>query len=192
MRGWISNIFGLLARFSRAREGVAAVEFALILPMMLVLYVGSVEVSTLISSDRRVQLTAGTVGDLVARSDTTIPTATLTNYFRAAENIMLPGATSTLVQVVSLVQVKADGTNLVVWSRQYSGSTLSSAGKARVVNQPMTIPTNMTNVAKGAYLIVSEAYFTFQPITTMIFQATIPLYRQNFYIPRFGGKIDLV
>ena len=56
------------ASASRATSaGVAAVEFALILPFLLVLFVGSIEASSLITVDRRVNVISGTVGDLVAR-----------------------------------------------------------------------------------------------------------------------------
>ena len=56
-----------VARLARDQEGVSAVEFAMLLPLMLTLYLGGVEVSQGISIDRKVTLTARTVADLVAQ-----------------------------------------------------------------------------------------------------------------------------
>ena len=103
----------------KAREGVAAVEFALILPFMLLLYVGSIELSDLINVDRRVTVIAGTVGDLVARNDGGItPGRRSTDYFNAAEGIITPYQTTGLKQVVTCVEDQLDGTTATVqWSK---------------------------------------------------------------------------
>ena len=55
------------ARFAADRRGIAAVEFALIAPLMLALCFGSVEVEQAVSLDRMVSLTAGTVANLVTQ-----------------------------------------------------------------------------------------------------------------------------
>ena len=58
-----------VARLSLREDerGVSAVEFAMLLPLMLTLYLGGVEVSQGVSIDRKVTLTARTVADLVAQ-----------------------------------------------------------------------------------------------------------------------------
>ena len=55
-----------LRRLIGDERGVSAVEFALLLPLMLTLYLGAVEVSQGIGADRKVTLTARTIGDLVS------------------------------------------------------------------------------------------------------------------------------
>ncbi len=55
----------VLADFGAARGGIAAVEFALILPVMLVLYLGGIEISQEVSVARLTSLTASTVANLV-------------------------------------------------------------------------------------------------------------------------------
>jgi Flp pilus assembly protein TadG len=64
-----------LARLVRDRRGIAAVEFALIVPVMVTLCFGSVEVCNAVSLDRMVSLTAGTVANLVSQY-TTISSST--------------------------------------------------------------------------------------------------------------------
>lgn len=182
---------GLRALISRLRhlrrdEGaVAAVEFALILPFLLALYVGSIEASQLITVDRRITTIAGTVGDLVARSDGTITQSQLTDYFRAAEGIILPFSTTGLKQVVTSVYVNAAGVTSVQWSQPYNGGT------AYVVGRPYTLPVEITNISRNAYVIVSETSYSYLPLLGIVFKTSVPLYRQNFHMPRFGAAINL-
>ena len=50
---------------------MAAIEFALIVPIMAVMFIGAVELSQAITVDRRVTQVASSTADLVARADTT-------------------------------------------------------------------------------------------------------------------------
>lgn len=56
-------------RFARCVRGVAAVEFGLIAPIMLVLLLGAVEVTRAVSIDRRFSTVASMIADLVAREE---------------------------------------------------------------------------------------------------------------------------
>lgn len=174
-----------LLRLPYAEEGAAAVEFALILPLMLLLYLGSIELSDVIAVDRRVTTIAGTVGDLVARSDGGITTATLNDYFDAAEMIMIPYNSSGLIQVVTCVYVNAAGVTSVLWSRQDGGGTAHTAG------QPYPLPTAITDIARDTYVIVSETTFPYRPLLGMVITNTINLYRENFHLPRYGEMISI-
>ncbi len=189
MRALLDQVLAGMRRLRLAEAGTAAVEFALVLPIMLMLYVGSVEVSALISMDRKLQSVAGSLGDLVARSDTTISAAALTDYFKAAAGIMTPHPTSGLRQVVTEVEVKADGTTSVKWSRQYLNGVYTTGPYAANTTYPL--PTAMTNVSRGRFVIVSEGYFDYPPLYGFAFDQTINLHRENFFIPRFGGSITL-
>ena len=56
------------ASLARQDSGLAAVEFALILPILVVLWFGGVELTQALSVDRRLNNLASAIGDLVARS----------------------------------------------------------------------------------------------------------------------------
>ena len=56
------------SRFLAQESGIAAVEFSLILPILVVLWIGGVEVTSALSVDRRLNNLASSIGDLVARS----------------------------------------------------------------------------------------------------------------------------
>lgn len=181
----ISEIRKVLRRFAGATEAVAAVEFALLLPFMLTLYMGSIELSSLITADRRVTTVAGTVGDLVSRSNASITQATLTDYFQAAAGIITPFSPTNLKQVVTCVFVSSTGVTSVQWSRGYNG------GVARTTGQAYALPAAMINIALNSYVIVAEASYSYRPMLGYVFPTAIPLYRQNFYVPRYGGTIAI-
>jgi hypothetical protein len=177
----------LLRRFGKAREAVAAVEFALIMPFLLTLYLGSLELSQLINVDMRVTTIAGTVGDLVARSNGSISATTLADYFQASQAIIAPFSTTGLAQVVSVVTVNSTGVTNVLWSQGYNGGTAKTAGSA--YPGPHAIPLAMINISKSNWVIVAEASYTYKPLLGFFFKSPFSLYHQNFYLPRFASKI---
>ena len=183
----------LLRRFVAERAGVAAVEFALVVPIMLVVYLGTTEASALITMDRKVQSVAGAVGDLVARENGTISSVTLQDYFQASSGIMSPYTTTDIKQIVTSVQVKADGTTTVAWSREYLNGVMS-VGTTHLKDKPYSRAgdmASMADIAKGSYVIVSEASYSYKPLFGLVFDQAVNLYRESFYVPRFGEPIVL-
>src|SRR6185437_9645411 len=176
-----------LRRFGRAQKAAAAVEFALILPVMLTLYVGSIELSAAFSMDQRVITIAGTVGDLVARTNGTLAASDLTNYFQAAQAIMAPYSPTKLEQVVSVVAVDSSGNTKVEWSVGYNGGSAQTCGQPYSTVHP--IPTAMTNISEGSIIIVSEASYVYPPLLGLFFKNSFNFYHQNFYLPRYDKDI---
>jgi hypothetical protein len=177
---------------SLAEEGAAVVEFALILPIMLLIYIGSVEGSSLIAMDRRVQSVTGTLGDLVARADSSITRGTLEDYFRAAGAIMTPFPATELQQVLTHVQVAADGSTSVLWSQRYD-----HVGENYIMSQghpvatSYTLPQEMIDIARDNYVVVSEVSYSYLPLYGIFFDQPVQLYRENFFMPRFREEIEL-
>tara|TARA_R110002020_G_scaffold126624_5_gene284455 strand:- start:1192 stop:1767 length:576 start_codon:yes stop_codon:yes gene_type:complete len=185
-----SPLARLSGRFGRGEGGSAMVEFALILPFMLLLYIGMVEGSTLISIDRKVQTVSGAVGDLVARANGEISRTTLDDYVKIAGGIMTPYAADGLVQFVSQVYVDKDGNATVDWSKRYVGQVAQTTG-AHAVGSTYILPDEIKALANEQYVIVTECQDTYTPLFGIVFDKAIPLSRENFYIPRFREKIKL-
>ena len=177
-------------RFRAAEGGVAAVEFAMVLPIMLLLYIGMVETTTLISLDRKIQTVSGAVGDLVARSNGVISPGAMDNYVKVAAGIMTPYASNDLVQTVTQVYVDGTGKPTVEWSRRYSGETLQNTG-AHVKGAIYPLPDKVVAIATGEYVIVTETTLTYPPLFGLVSSLPVNLYRENFFMPRFREKIDL-
>lgn len=176
----------LARRFVQAQHAVAAVEFALILPVMLTLYLGSIEGSSLYTVDRRITTISSTIGDLVAQADGVISQDDIDDYFEAAEGILTPYSRETLGQVVSLIRVETSGATRVVWSRT-SGGTVRATG----TSYPLPRTSQMNQIARGGHLVVSETSYAYTPVFGMVIRGPVNLYRESFYLPRFGECIDL-
>ena len=105
----------VLSEFARDKRGVSAVEFAMLLPLMLTLYLGGVEVSQGISIDRKVTLTARTVADLVAQV-ATIDTTGVNAALGASAAILAPYPDTNAKITVSVVTIDANGNAKIAWS----------------------------------------------------------------------------
>ncbi len=143
---------GLAARALRDDRGVSAVEFALILPVLVMLYLGCVEVSQALTVDRKVTTAASVVGDLVAQGGT-LSDSDFQNIFDATGAILMPYDASPLKIVVSYVHVTSDG-NEVVWSE-------ASNDTPRACNSKMDIPADVA--VEGNYLVVAEVHYLYTP-----------------------------
>src|SRR5262245_25125894 len=102
-------------RLLRDKRGVSAVEFAMLLPLMVTLYLGGVEVSQAVAIDRKVTLISRSLGDLVAQA-TTVTNNDMTNILNATAAIIVPYQDSKLKIVVSSVAIDAAGVAKVAWS----------------------------------------------------------------------------
>jgi hypothetical protein len=80
----------LVQKLIRDAKGVAAIEMAFIFPVMVILYLGLVDVTNFLQVNRRVTLTASTLADLVTQADSTITTADIDGIFESARAIFEP------------------------------------------------------------------------------------------------------
>src|SRR4249919_2498599 len=78
-----------LARFPNDESGVSAVEFAMLLPLMLTLYLGAVEISQAVGIDRKVTLTSRTVADLASQASS-ISSSDMSNILNASSAVISP------------------------------------------------------------------------------------------------------
>ncbi|MFD2184668.1 TadE/TadG family type IV pilus assembly protein [Rhodoplanes azumiensis] len=178
---------GPLARFPGDERGVSAVEFALLLPVMLTLYLGGVEVTSAVSIDRKVTLVARTVADLVAQA-TTVTTADLTDVLKASTAVAAPFPSAPLKVTVSSVKIDTSKTAKIVWS-----STLN--GTARTVGADVTtlIPQALRDPCAAATtactLIWGEASYDYKPAIGYVITGTLTLNDKIFMKPRMSNEV---
>jgi Flp pilus assembly protein TadG len=173
------NVAGTLGKFARDRRGVSAVEFAMILPLMLTLYLGTVEVSQGISIDRKVTLTTRTVADLASQVSN-ITNVDMTNLMQASTSVMTPYPTTTLKITVSSVVIDAQGRATIAWSDTLNGT-------ARVVGASVTLPAAL-NIASTS-LIWSEVSYQYQPVIGYVVTGPLNLSDQIYMRPRLSDNI---
>jgi len=145
----------------RDRSGIAATEFAVIVPIMLVMFFGTVEFSSGVAIDRKVTIMARTVADLTSQS-ASVNDTDLANFFAASLAIMTPySSTPTNATVSELYIDPASGDARVQWSK---GSA------PRAVSSKVSIPTSLisrdpvTNaIIANQYLIFAEVNYLYVP-----------------------------
>src|SRR3954462_7349459 len=112
-----------LRRIAQDKRGVSAVEFALIAPLLVSLYLGCVEISDGVSADRKVTLVASTVANLVAQS-TSISSSDMSNILDASSAIIAPYSSGNLKITVSCISIDANKNASVKWSATRNGTAL--------------------------------------------------------------------
>ncbi len=79
-----------LIRLRRDQSGVAALEVAFIMPFLLFMYFGLVDLTAMISLNRKVTYAASVVADLVTQENATVTSASIDDFFNAAALVMKP------------------------------------------------------------------------------------------------------
>src|SRR4249919_1190507 len=153
----------VIARFSHDPRGVSAVEFALLLPLMITLYLGAVEISQGVGIDRKVTLTSRTVGDLASQVSS-ISNSDMTNLLNAASAVVVPYDLSKLKVTVSEVTIDGNGAAKIVWS-----DTLNRT--KRTVGSTVTLPTALA--VANTSLIWSEASYDYKPTIGYVITGTL-------------------
>ncbi len=173
---------GVLRRFARDARGVSAVEFALVLPLMITLYLGGAEICQAISASRKVTLVSRTVGDLVSQVSS-INTANMTDILKASSAIVSPFSSSDLKVTVSSVIIDANGKATVDWS-----DTLN--GKAYSHGDPVTLPSALS--VANTSLIWTEAQYDYKPAIGYVITGTMELKDKMYMRPRLSDTITRI
>ena len=208
-------------RVFRDRRGVAAVEFALLLPLMLLMYIGASDVTRGVMASRDVDILSRTISDLVAQQSTTsdLTPSTISTFFNTGAAIMVPFNTSSLTMTVSAVTIGVvSGSStccqaVVYWSYTQGGTarTCTSQGNANALTQvadgtppsPTTIPASIVNAnvsagygysaSKSSYLIVADVTYKYTPFFSQAVSWFAPAIKKTTYmVPRAtSGQITL-
>jgi Flp pilus assembly protein TadG len=166
-------------RFRKDRRGVAAVEFALIAPVMVLLYCGLAELCQAVIAERKTNHVASAVGDLITQTDT-VSTADLSDIFSIGNTVMAPFPTSTLQMRVTSITADSNGVPKVDWSRTNGGMTAYSAGAT------MTVPVTLN---AGDSVVLSESSYQYTSVLHYVLPNTLT-YNEHYYLrPRRSDKV---
>jgi Flp pilus assembly protein TadG len=160
-------------------RGVSAIEFAMLLPLMLTLYLGAVELSQGVGADRKVTLTARTIADLVSQT-ASINNADMTNSLNAATAVMAPFPVSNLKVTVSSIKIDATGKATIDWSDTLNGT---AHGKDSSVTLPAAL------VVPNTSLIWSEVQYSYKPAIGYVISGTLTLKDQSYMTPRQSASV---
>jgi len=168
-----------MRRFARDKRGVSAVEFALIAPLMIGLYLGCAEISDGVGADRKVSLTAATLANLASQVST-ISTSDMTNILNASSAIVAPYSPSKLKSVLSCLKIDSTGRATVAWSATLNGT-------ARTSGQAVSIPSALA--VPSSQLLFAEVSYAYTPTVGYTITGTLTLSDTMYMAPRITAPV---
>jgi Flp pilus assembly protein TadG len=158
------------------RRAVAAIEFAFIFPLALVLFFGTLDASTGLAASRKVTLTASALADLTSEMPANgniapIADSDMQNMFTASISIMNPylqNSNPPFTAQISEIYTDLSNNTKILWSRAATvapGNTQANfvtsthgPGDTYVLPSALQIP--------QTYVILIEVNYTFVPVTS--------------------------
>jgi Flp pilus assembly protein TadG len=168
---------------ARDARGLSAVETALLLPVMLMIYLGTAEISMAVSTYRLVDLTANTVTNLVTQYTTISASQQMPDILNASTQVMYPNPSANVQVVVSLITINSKGTSATVtWSQTLNGT-------ARVVGSSVSIPSSL--MVANTSVVLGETKYPYQAAIDFLNLGTINLSSSIYMVPRAATTINL-
>jgi Flp pilus assembly protein TadG len=186
----IRKLSPLLGRFCRDRRGVAALEFALILPILVLLTLGCFEVPRYVLLWQRLERASSGVSDLVAQADEPMTDQQMVDIFSAGKIMMQPyDIIKNGSIVVTSINNPTGGNLQVTWRRACgTGNNVGNMGNSVGPNATPTVggiglPTELSPT-KDNEVLVTEVYFTYTPIFKSFIYQGSTLYAAAYTRPR--------
>jgi Flp pilus assembly protein TadG len=169
-----------LHRFACDREGVSAIEFALVLPFMLLIYIGSVELAEGLAIQFKVTETARTVTDLTSQQ-AAIDSTQMSGILNAAVQVVSPYPAGSMIMTVSEVTTNGAGQGTITWSCSLNGT-------AHPIGTSVTLPAALQTA--NISLIWGEVTYPYTPQLGYVITGTIDIYENAYFYPRLVKSIS--
>lgn len=166
-----------LYRFIKDLRGAVAVEFALIVPVMLVILTGIIEMSNLMMASRRVSGAAFATADLISQ-ETDLRASELDEIFQVALLVMQPLDNTSLTLGAASVRYDENGAPVVDWTASMNGGS---------VTEPEDVATDLGDA--GESVIIVTATYSYIPKFNFIISGPFTLTETSITRPRY---IDFV
>lgn len=172
-----------------AADGVVALEFALIAPVLLLLFFGADELATAFDCRTRVTDAAASTADLVAQRSS-VSLSDMKNIFCAAKAIISPYNTSgTIRMVVSGINCSAyNGSQCTAMAVGWSMAT-PGASVRTTPPDASTLPLNVF-LSAGSGIVMVEMQYRYSPATTQLLGSPVQMRRSTYAIPRGAAAVS--
>ncbi len=155
---------GILNKFRTNKDGIAAVEFALVVPLLLAMYLGTVEISSAITVSKKTARVASTVADLVTQQTETNK-ADLNAMMDIGAAVYFPYTADK--PIITIVGVDVDDDHpkggKVVWSRRYNRGSYEAGIPA---GTDIDVPAKLQN--DETFLVKAVAEIEYRPVVTWV------------------------
>lgn len=194
--GIIPMANGVMRRIRRFRDdskGVAAIEFALIVPIMIGLYIMLNETAHGMRAARKVTMGARLISDLITQA-TDVNNAYRDDVLASINTIMQPYSGSLAAVRITSIRFDGNGKGYVDWSES-SGTGLPSHPRCRTTNPTsppnphgtISVP-NGLKVANSS-VVLAEVTYAYTPVIGYAITGTVNLADQLYTRPRTGEYV---
>lgn len=179
------NRIPLLSRLLKSESGVGAVEFALLAPVLILLYFSTFELTVALSVNSKISRSTSTVADLVA-SQTSVTKTFLATMPDVFSSILAPYKTTTYTMKITGVTLDSTAKATVAWSWDQTG------GRPYAVGDAVDVPDDLK--VADTYLIRSELIV---PYSTLVFMpglaytrlSSLNMSKTYYFAPRVGTTV---
>lgn len=190
----LKRLTDLCRRFAMDRQGIGAIEFAIIAPVLLMLYIGALELTMGLSVAKRASRATGTIADIITQQSSPIlktapqgsTVVSLDTMPNVAAAILAPYGATGLTLKISGITIDASSNATISWSWAQDGTTPYAKGSA------VAVPTDLGQA--GTFLVRSELtipykMFSFGPDFLPASYNQISISRQYYYRLRTGSDL---
>lgn len=153
--------FSRCRSFARDNRGASAIEFAFIVPLLLVMYLGTLELSQGIEANKKVSRSAAMIGDLVSQ-ESTFTKETLDDILTIGEQILLPYYRSKPTITITGIRIDA-GIATLQWRRKISNGVTSGSGTPLI---PVLVDVPAAMRTTNTFLVKVETVLEYKPVLT--------------------------
>lgn len=185
-------IYKLIDRFKSDLKGVAAVEFAIIAPILILLFIGTLEMSLAVSVDRKVSRISSSVADLITQSDS-FDADEIAKIMDISNRIMSPYYDEANPPSISIVGVEIRNDEAkVAWSCAKDG------GESPAPNSDFSVPEQIR--INDTFLVSAVVSIDHEPMVKFVGysdgkltfdESAIELSEQMFLRPRLGSGVEV-
>jgi Flp pilus assembly protein TadG len=185
----MSGVRAECARLMRDTGAVSAIEFALIVPLMLVMFFGVIEISAGVAIDRKVSMVTQTTSDLVSRYKS-VTDVDISGVFTVANAMLTPYQSAPMKAKITEIYINpATGNACVQWSRAVNDTKYAD-------NAVIAVPADL--IAKDAanqiianqYLIFSEVDYVYTPtVGYVLAKSGITIGDRTYTRPRLSNCV---
>jgi Flp pilus assembly protein TadG len=172
----------MLRRFLDATRGIAAVEFAMILPVLVIMFLGSVDLGRALAIYMKVRAATYTL-DAITNQYTTIQSTDMSSILGATSVVLSPYSSSPVVVVISQIKITSASTATVNWSATLNGTALAQ-------NSSVSVPTSFASChSYPCYLVYGQVTYTYTPLFLYVFKSAFNLSDALYVTPRSSACI---
>ncbi|MBX4910806.1 MULTISPECIES: TadE/TadG family type IV pilus assembly protein [Rhizobium] len=186
MRNPFTRLVQQARRLARERKGAGAIEFAILFPVLIMLYIGAFEITIGLSVSKRATRAAGSIADLVTQQQSVTKSA-LAQMPSVATAMFVPYNSTSLTLKITGISIDAGANAKVLWSWA-QGGTAPYAKNAPVSDVPADMKTANSFLVRTE-LSIPYTMFLFAPNFMPDGMRTITISRSYFYRQRQGDSI---